>query len=182
MTIRLRTTIRTKTVIDVADAMLAYPEFLERQFVETEQDIAPPLIQFLSQSPGPVVYPVKWTSAKQEGEYYRTKGFERGIPTTRTGAILRGWQSRIEKRSDGRDVWVFENIHPRSKFPFGKLNKRLSDAARPQQRFHRNTGYPLAAEYTNVAAEDFRDEYRKRVLPKSTADFVRRASTTRGKV
>jgi hypothetical protein len=133
----------------------------------------------LSTSPGPVKYPIDWTSDDQKWAYKFTRGFGRGIPTTRTGDVLSGWTHRTEIRSDGRDVWIIENKVPYSIYVFGKLNKRLSDAIRPQQQFHRNTGYPLAARLTNEASEQFRDEYQERITPSNTADFVRRASVAR---
>ncbi|KKK65619.1 hypothetical protein LCGC14_2972340, partial [marine sediment metagenome] len=64
----------------------------------------------LGQVPGPVARPIQWTPAaiqdkppnvnfggqryysKQKAAFFATDGFGGGIPSTRTGAILNGWQ------------------------------------------------------------------------------------------
>jgi hypothetical protein len=151
---------------------------LRDTFAEVANEIGVPLIAVLSTSPGPAIKMTRdeWTSDKQYWAHIITKNWGAGIPSKRSGDVLRGWQQRTEVRSDGRDVWVFENIAPHSIWPFGKLNKDLAQAVKPQQKFHAKTGYPLAARLTNEASQQFRDVYEERIRPKNTADFVRRAS------
>ena len=50
--------------------------------------------------PGKAVrYPIKWDSEKQRRAFFATKGFGRGIPTTRSGAYNAGWN--IAKLDNG---------------------------------------------------------------------------------
>jgi hypothetical protein len=44
-------------------------------------------------------YPIKWDSEKQRRAFFATKGFGRGIPTTRTGQYTSGW--KIVKQDTG---------------------------------------------------------------------------------
>jgi hypothetical protein len=75
-------------------------------------------IALLSQIPGPVKYPIRWTSAKQRRAFFATDGFGRGIPTRRTGAVAK-WEidvdyeevSRIERYKQELIVF-FANLNP----------------------------------------------------------------------
>lgn len=82
----------------------------------------------LGQSPGPVVYPIQWTTPKQQRAFFATDGFGGGIPTTRTGAILNSWQVIV---GIPENTIGLRNPHPAAQFVIGTF----------QQRFHANTGY-----------------------------------------
>lgn len=49
----------------------------------------------LQQEPGPVKYPIRWTSERQRRAYFATKGFGRGIPTRRTHELSQSWDVMI---------------------------------------------------------------------------------------
>lgn len=100
---------------------------------ETETEV----LNALRQDPGPVKYPIQWTSERQRRAFFATNGFGGGIPTRRTNAINDGW--RYE--TDGSKVEVF-NVEPHAKWVVGSFD--ANNFAQPQQAMHRNTGWKLA--------------------------------------
>ena len=76
----------------------------------------------LQQEPGPVSYPIRWTSERQRKAFFATKGFGRGIPYKRTGKLAKAWVVDINFQGL-RQFQVFReqilrdtgNIDPRKK-------------------------------------------------------------------
>ncbi len=88
--------------------------------------------KLFAEEPGPVRYPIAWTSERQRRAFFATDGFGRGIPTGRSGALSRGWQHQVVARNF--DVsGVIENLTPYGPFVQG----------RQQQGFHANTGWSV---------------------------------------
>lgn len=93
-----------------------------------------------------------WTTQRQKRAFFATDGFGRGIPTTRTGAIARGWQLRQYRRGGIRGISL-RNIHPAARFLYGTLNiQSPAQARRPQQRFHKLIGWPTATDVVGTAS------------------------------
>lgn len=54
------------------------------------------MLHQLQWQPGKPKYPIRWTSERQRRAYFATKGFGRGIPTRRTGALSKGWDVNVD--------------------------------------------------------------------------------------
>lgn len=96
----------------------------------------PQIIEILAPAVGKVKYRIDWTTLRQMRAFFATRGFGRGIPTKRTGAINEGWRSVSETISGLGTSITYWNIVPYTKFVVGTF---VSIA--PMQRFHRNTGW-----------------------------------------
>lgn len=96
----------------------------------------------LTRPPGPVRYPIQWTTEKQRKAFFATNGFGRGIPTRRTGKVNSSWVYTPIKTPNG-GILVFKNTAPYAQFVFGTF-----DALKPKQRFHTNTGWASLNDYT----------------------------------
>lgn len=66
--------------------------------VEMEKTVKPAVqrevTDLVATYPGPVVYPFEFGTAKSRRAFFATQGFGRGIPTVRTGTLMRAWQTR----------------------------------------------------------------------------------------
>lgn len=97
--------------------------------------------------------PIEWSNKhgdhRQRKAFFATNGFGGGIPTKRTGRLLRSFRFRTE--ISDRKVYVFiENAAKYFVFVMG----------RRQQPFHRNTGWPLAETQFRKAAKPARAVWR----------------------
>jgi hypothetical protein len=111
-----------------------------RPFVSREVDIR------LRVAPGPVKYPIRWTSQKQRRAYFATNGFGRGIPYHRTGALLKAWHVRGDYGQGFGGITVY-NDAPAAAFVQGYW----------QQGFHKDTGWssaPSALQRISLEAND----------------------------
>lgn len=77
--------------------------------------------------------PVNWTSDKQRMAFFATRGFGRGIPTVRSGALVKAWKVTTKRLRDG-ELFIIENLKAWAIYVVGSK----------QQRFHRDTGWPRA--------------------------------------
>lgn len=126
--------IQTENVFDaIRDGIEKAPDQFKVLFVQKTRPITDGVLNQLRQEPGPVKYPVDWTSERQRRAFYATNGFGRGIPTKRTGKYLRSWQAGFEVQG-GVSEFVIENTDPKAQFVGGIY----------QQRFHRQTGWVYA--------------------------------------
>lgn len=129
------------------DDLIAYMDGFQ-QVANEEMDaalavIVPPALNELSHEPGPVKYPIEWTSEKQRRAFFATNGFGRGIGAARTHDLSQSWG--IVKTALGNDIVVaFDNPQPYAKFVYGSLSK--TNPGLHQQRFHVNTGWQQAAD------------------------------------
>lgn len=76
----------------------------------------------------------RWNSLKQMRAFFATNGFGGGIPTRRTGALIRAWRVLTKFSVDGGEI-IAENTSPHADFVQG-------DRA---QMMHLDTGWPQAA-------------------------------------
>lgn len=97
----------------------------------------------LSREPGPPIYPIRWASLRQRRAYFATRGFGRGIPSRRSGALLRNWSADFFGDSEG-GVVTLSNPVPWMRYVQGD---------RPQP-FHLDTGYVQVSE----VVDDFYQE------------------------
>lgn len=129
---------------------------------EVARVIEPDLLDELGTEPGPVQYPIQWTSERQRRAFFATNGFGKGIPYKRTGKLARSWTvtTRVE---GGTFQLVVRNPAAPAQFVYGTLNQQsLSNAMKPQQQFHRNTGWQTAVKTVNFWFEAAQEEYERR--------------------
>jgi hypothetical protein len=147
------------------------------------ETIEQPFLADLQRIPGPVARPIEWTRSgnpnnrppnmpdgtysKQKAKFFATNGFGRGIPTKRTGRMARAWVVRSAIQA-GRFRIIAENPIPESKFVYGFVSaSSLSEAQKPQQRFHRNTGwhsaYSVSQRWMNTTKQEIRKEVQNEV-------------------
>lgn len=118
------------------------------------------LLEKLTQTPGKVKYPIRWTSERQRRAFFATKGFGRGIPTKRTGAVAE-WTvfvdyDGIEQLQTFKEkiIAFLANLNPNKKSPSlgADPSGLLVNISNPkdyqryvtgvdQQGFHKDTGW-----------------------------------------
>lgn len=122
------------------------PQLMETAFKRQRQRIARKLRKELRTEPGPVKYPIQWSSAKQRKAFFATDGFGRGIPTKRTGALVKAWEVSFQSDGDTFAI-VATNDKPYARYVIGEN----------QQPFHRNTGWYQADEVILEATIEAQD-------------------------
>jgi hypothetical protein len=100
----------------------------------------------LGQIPGKPKYPIRWTSERQRRAFFATKGFGRGIPTRRTGKIVRSWEAEFSSNKYG-GVLLLVNMHPAVQYLQGEN----------AQGFHKDTGWVQVDDVTNEAHGEMGD-------------------------
>jgi hypothetical protein len=117
------------------DLAARYPDLVQDEADRSIRPRATRLIQnrLGSRTPGPVVYPIAWTSEKQRRAYFATNGFGHGIPYRRTGALMRAWEVIMRATQSGFSL-VVRNDNPAAPFVVGRW----------QQGYHARTGWPKA--------------------------------------
>lgn len=96
-----------------------------------EGQLANRTLALLQREPGPPNYPLRWSSQRQRRAYFATGGFGGGIPTRRSGKILRGWKVEVVHSSPLGGEIILSNSEPAMTYVQG----------RQQQPFHRDTGW-----------------------------------------
>lgn len=134
------------------DAHQTVPEAVDRF---AKRELRPFASQFvdrtLRREPGPVKYPIQWTSPKQRRYYFAVLAVYDPIthaivPYQRTGRYIRGWHVRGDYANGLTSIRVY-NEESRAQFIGG----------RRQQRFHRNTGWPNAADVLQALSLDLNE-------------------------
>lgn len=116
-----------------------------------------PLLSELTIEPGKPQYPIAWTSDKQRKFVMAKLRRENNLPYRRTGNLALSWEGEVTQ-SDGEIAFLVTNPTPSAVYVYGSLNQRsLNEARVPQQVYHRNTGWELAAAtiqpYADAAVE-----------------------------
>lgn len=137
-------------VSEVRDAGRAADEAMKKELDKIARSIQDPLSRdLLALTPGPVRYPIEWTSEKQRRAYFATNGFGKGIPYKRKQgkrSLMGGWRVRKYVSKSGNlltatndaDVYKFVAEDP------AHVNA--------WQRFHKRTGWPSAGMVDEVFA------------------------------
>lgn len=128
---------------DLIAYMESYQQIANEEMDAAVETIAPQALNELGHEPGPVKYPIEWTSEKQRKAFFASNGFGRGIGAERTHDLSKSWG--IVKSALGNDiVVVFDNPQPYAKFVYGSLSK--TNPGGFMQKMHRNTGWQQASE------------------------------------
>lgn len=107
---------------------------------DTEQRLIPQL----QEEPGPVVYPIMWTSERQRKAFFATDGFGAGIPTRRAGRTRMGWMLVGLVTEQGAGSLAVENNEYAAQFVYFPH----------QQQFHANTGWMGEERITELVFEE----------------------------
>lgn len=141
--------IKTAAIFDykTVDGLIAfarvYPEYAAEVAVDVWKPLEPKFMDELTFTPGPVEYPIDWTTELQRHAFFASDGFGRGIPTERTGKMQDSWYTRLDVRKFGVAITV-ANSRPETPFVVGDLIPgRRKD---PMQQFHKNTGWQPVAD------------------------------------
>lgn len=161
--IGLRVSSRTDILTTVDKALTNAPRQIEgiNRDVATEFDteVMPQLRRIPPPHPfQPGLFP--WTSERQRRAFFASNGFGGGIPTKRTGRIADSWGLVTSRR--GQTVsFTARNRHPAAQYLYGRINLRDRAAAiKPQQRFHRITGWPIAHDILAPASEKIKRRFK----------------------
>lgn len=124
-------------LIDAYKALLSSDEatqaFIQRSTTNDVNRTAEDMLRVLRTEPGPVKYPIRWTSVKQRKAFFASNGFGRGIPAVRSHELANGWKYRVIYTPGQLAEVEVENPAPYEQFVTG----------RNQQAFHAITGWNL---------------------------------------
>ncbi|HML23544.1 MAG TPA: hypothetical protein PKD09_17945 [Aggregatilinea sp.] len=138
----------TQAIADLQDGIRALPVVFTRY---ARREVAPfvrnEVTRRLRVEPGPVVYPIRWTSEKQRRAFFATDGFGHGIPYRRSHELVHDWHV-IGDYADGLVGFTVTNDNPSSIYVYG------DDEGNHRQAFHATTGWPDAREELRIIREN----------------------------
>lgn len=131
------------------------PELIKTVTNKTAEKYEPMFKVALRVTPGRVVYPIMWTSDRQKGAFFATRGFGMGIPTPRTNRMVNAWRV-VVVLSDSKEGASIELINddPKRRYVIGEK----------QQRFHRITGWVNEQTVIRPIAEAMAEEEQQLIL------------------
>lgn len=153
ITITIDPDIQEAVITDLKSVPRKYRKLYRTRIAELEQRT----LRTLKRPAPPVKRPIQWTSEKQRRAFFRSRGFGKGIPTKRTGALQDGWKGFIEDDIREGLFTIYNDATTRDYFT-GELvfyEKYVSGVE--MQPFHRNTGYVPSQNILSdamVSAED----------------------------
>lgn len=113
----------------------------------------------LNKEPGKPTYPLNWASPAQKKAVMTKLRREKNLPYRRTGKS-RTWKAIREAQGPRQFVLLYRNEVPWAQFLFGNR----------QQPFHRDTGWPYAAETVikerEMIVDKVRQAWREVILPR----------------
>lgn len=137
-------------VSEVRDGARNADKAMKKDLDKIARAIQDPLARdLMALTPGPVRYPIQWTSEKQRRAYFATDGFGKGIPYKRKRgkrSLMGGWKVRKYVSRQGNLLTAYNDAD---------VYKYVAeDAANVNawQRFHRNTGWPSAGQVDEIFA------------------------------
>ena len=113
---------------DVLQALKDLPTRAQQQFRTELRTVVQPAVDAavqreLAVNPGPVVLPFAFSTAKSRKAYFASKGFGRGIPYQRTGAIEQSWTVTVKSQLQA-DLLSIVNLRPEAKYVYGTPAQR----------------------------------------------------------
>lgn len=113
---------------EVLQALKDLPTRAQQQFRTELRTVVQPAVDKnvqtqLAPAPGPVVLPFAFSTDKSRRAYFATRGFGKGIPYQRTGAVEDSWTVTVAFQLRG-DLLTIRNLRPESKYVFGTPTQR----------------------------------------------------------
>lgn len=166
--IRTTATVNTKPLDDFAAYLDNFNEIVGGIAQETYDGFAEPIRRRLSEEPGPVKYPVQWTTEKQRRAYFASNGFGNGIPYQRTGRLSQAWEVILVEDPGTFKIQIF-NTAPQAKYVYGALG---ATSRLIKQPMHTNTGWLDAKPIIDIYLEGMMNFFVRRMQEELT-DFGR---------
>jgi hypothetical protein len=154
--------------LDVLDAIEAQmkraPGIMQTAYKRAvDRFIARPMLAELRREPGPVSRPIEWQSERQRRAYFATDGFGGGIPSRRSGKLLRGFRVEINGVPREGVVLMLTNKVPYTRYVMGD----------DMQKMHIRTGWQpyasIVARYREQSTAVLIDTWSVVALPEQFA-------------
>lgn len=129
---------------DMAETIRYTARNVNRDFGIRRRPVDQKALKFLRFQPASPKYPIDWQTERQRKAFFATKGFGKGIPTQRSGALQAAWAVNLATNPTGGEL-TFDNGTKHSVYVQGDI----------QQRMHIASGY----HNVNDAVEQFIPEY-----------------------
>jgi hypothetical protein len=128
------------------------PVRAKRNFNREIRDVVQPNAQKqadgLFTAPGPVRLPFQFGTDRSRRAFFATNGFGRGIPTRRTGAILKAWAIEITRRGQTTFI-LLTNTDPKARYVYGlpPIQRQIPGHARTGWGKDNKVAFSLLQEY-----------------------------------
>lgn len=158
----LRVNLIADDALDVLEALSDHaqrlPALTQAAYARAIRPLNNRVLNEIKTVPGAPKYPIRWKSDRQRRAFFASNGFGKGIPSQRTGTLLKNWKIVGVKLKDGGGV-LLENKTPYMEFVQGT----------DQQPFHHDTGWVLRStvveKYQPVYEHVLMDTFFLLVLP-----------------
>lgn len=117
-------------LINAERKLVNSPKLLARAMKRRQPRLRQLALSIVAVEPGPVHYPIRWKSRKQQRAYFATDGFGQGIPYRRTGGLVQAWDAKFVLDAEG-GAFVIENTSPIADYVIGG----------DQMPYHADTGW-----------------------------------------
>lgn len=157
---------------DIDQFAQAFDERTKQVSLGIERQFARPLLAELRIEPGKPKLPIRWKNEDQRIFVLIKLRKEGNLPYRRSSNLALGWVSDVVRDEDGI---VFDIANPTeyAVYVYGALNTfDTSEAIKPQQPFHQDTGWQLAVNTIAPYGEDA-FAYANRELVDNFAPFVK---------
>jgi hypothetical protein len=106
-----------KVLDDIQEAIENAPASLSPVFTKKSLQVRNQIRDEMRKVPARPSYPIQWASVKQRKAFFASNGFDRGIPTVRTGEYAKAWNVVFQGfgRNDG-GVIQLENDRPEARY------------------------------------------------------------------
>lgn len=94
------------------------PRLTQTALRRREKGLKRQVLKIVAVQGKPVRYPIEWTSDVQRRAFFATDGFGRGIPTGRTGELVKSWDAAFEFTPEGGGFSVW-NTAPHAPYVVG---------------------------------------------------------------
>lgn len=95
------------------------PGLMTTAYTRATRRLRARMLNDLRQAGKPVVYPIRWQSAKQRRAFFATNGFGGGIPSQRTGALEAGYDVVVAPLDSNAAALVITNNQSHQPFVSG---------------------------------------------------------------
>ena len=110
--------LETDVLDAIADAAVKAPGLMNTVFKRRVRSLRSRMLAELRIVPPPPNYPIKWKTARQRRAFFASNGFERGIPTERTGLLLDSYDVVLNS-TDAGGILLATNDAPYARFVVG---------------------------------------------------------------
>lgn len=117
-------------LIDAQKHIVNSPKLLQRAMKRREPRLRQITIKIVAVKPGPVKYPIHWTSRRQQRKVMKLLREQNNIPYQRKDDLINSYDAKFKFDADG-GTFMVENTSPVAQYVIGDS----------QQKFHDITGW-----------------------------------------